>query len=132
MFPFQDLLSVLSRPDHQEAGDRGLTRTDKMTLYTFLQKMNQSRNNKVMAKVPPVSGERSVDRLQEPLMERSKHEHEENSLHDHWGEAEHSHTHQVMPSPTSRRILWRDKSLSYLAALYFPPASFSLRLILLD
>ena len=125
MFPFQDLLSVLSRPDHQEAGDRGLTRTDKMTLYTFLQKMNQSRNNKV-------SGERSVDRLQEPLMERSKHEHEENSLHDHWGEAEHSHTHQVMPSLTSRRILWRDKSLPYLAALYFPPDSFSLRFILLD
>ena len=42
---------------------------------------------------------------QEPLIERSKHEHEENSLHDHWGENEHSHSHQVTSTLTSRRKL---------------------------
>ena len=63
----QDLLSVLSGPDRLETGDRGLTGADKMTLYTFLRDMNEKRNNKVMAKVPPVSGEVSVDRLQAQL-----------------------------------------------------------------
>ena len=63
----QDLLSVLSGPDRLETGDRGLTGADKMTLYIFLRDVNEKRNNKVMAQVPPVSRESSVDRLQEVL-----------------------------------------------------------------
>ena len=80
-----------------------LTGDDKITLYNFLREINESRNKKITGKQPSVSGdierrniaETPAVRLQDPLSERSKHDHEENSLHDHWGEAEHTHTHQV-------------------------------------
>ena len=93
------------RLDRSETGEvSGLTLTgdDKITLYNFLRDVNQARNNKITGKPPASENNQrrseSPERLQDPIGERNKHDHEENSLHDHWGEAEHTHSHQVMSS----------------------------------
>ena len=93
------------RPDRSEAGEvSGLAMTvdDKITLYNLLKDINQPRNNKILGETPRnIQGKGSPERLQAPIGERNKHDHEENSLHDHWGEAEHMHSHQVMSSSHS-------------------------------
>ena len=98
---------MLSGPrlDRSETGEvSGLTLTgeDKITQYNFLRDVNQARNNKITGKPPASENNQrrseSPERLQDPIGERNKHDHEENSLHDHWGEAEHTHSHQVMSS----------------------------------
>ena len=91
----------LDRSDTGEVSGLTLTGDDKITLYNFLRDVNQARNNKITEK-PRASennqGRESPERLQDPIGEKNKHDHEENSLHDHWGEAEHTHSHQVMSS----------------------------------
>ena len=100
---------MLSGPSPDQAGEvagPALTEDDKITLYNLLKDINQSRNNKITGKTPVsgnILGREGPERLQAPIGEKNKHDHEENSLHDHWGEAEHRHSHQVMSSSQSER-----------------------------
>ena len=95
---------MLSGPSPDQDGEMSrpaLTEDDKITLYNLLKDINQSRNNKITGKTPVsgnILGREGPERLQDPIGEKNKHDHEENSLHDHWGEAEHRHSHQVMSS----------------------------------
>ena len=101
---------MLSGPSPDQTGEvagPALTVDDKITLYNLLKDINQSRNNKITGKTlksENILGRESPERLQDPIGEKNKHDHEENSLHDHWGEAEHRHSHQVMSSSQSRHL----------------------------
>ena len=105
-------MPLLEEPGVDRSGDGVLsnprfTVDEKLTLYTFLRVINELRNNKTTGDTL-VSGnidmrksrgddrrEENHEKLNNLIIERNKHDHEENSLHDHWAEAEHSHAHQV-------------------------------------